>query len=47
MPPHDPDILLHGKKWMVIADEDLRLAKFGITLFSGCPYRLIAQCCFQ
>ena len=30
------------REWVRYADEDLRLARHGLTLTSGCPYRLIA-----
>lgn len=37
------DILLRKvRDWIRYADEDLRLARHGLTLTSGCPYRLIA-----
>ena len=29
-------------QWLVYAEEDLRLARHGLTLKSNCPYRLIA-----
>jgi len=29
-------------QWLVYAEEDLRLARHGLTLQSNCPYRLIA-----
>lgn len=31
-----------ARQWAKSADEDLRLAKHGLTLKSSCPYRLIA-----
>ncbi|MFH1563241.1 MAG: HEPN domain-containing protein [Nitrospirota bacterium] len=36
------EILRKIKQWLAHADEDLRLAQCGLTLTSGCPYRLIA-----
>ncbi len=30
------------KEWVLLADEDLRLAKHALGLKSSCPYRLIA-----
>lgn len=38
----DQEVLRKVKQWLVHADEDLRLAQCGLTLTSGCPYRLIA-----
>ena len=29
-------------QWLAYAEEDLRLARHGLTLQSNCPYRLIA-----
>ena len=29
-------------KWLNYGDEDLRLARHGLSLSSSCPYRLIA-----
>lgn len=29
-------------KWISYAEEDLRMAKYGLTMSSSCPYRLIA-----
>ena len=31
-----------ARKWLSYAEEDLRLAKHGLTISSSCPYRLIA-----
>lgn len=36
------EILRKVKQWLKSGDEDLRLARHGLTLKSGCPYRLIA-----
>ncbi len=36
------EVLRKVRQWLVHADEDLRLAQCGLTLTSGCPYRLIA-----
>jgi HEPN domain-containing protein len=36
------EVLRKVRQWLIHADEDLRLAKHGLTLISGCPYRLIA-----
>ena len=42
MNPPNADIFHKVKQWMGYGDEDLRLARHGLTLSSGCPYRLIA-----
>ena len=42
MRPLDPAILKKVIQWLEFADEDLRLARHGLTLTSGVPYRLIA-----
>ena len=31
-----------SRKWISYAEQDLRLAKNGLTISSSCPYRLIA-----
>lgn len=36
------DIVKKARKWLSYAEEDLRLAKHGLTMSSSCPYRLIA-----
>lgn len=36
------EVLKKVRQWLIHADEDLRLARHGLTLRSGCPYRLIA-----
>lgn len=36
------EVLRKVMQWLSFADEDLVLAKHGLTLPSGCPYRLIA-----
>jgi hypothetical protein len=36
------EVLRKVMQWLSFADEDLALAKHGLTLPSGCPYRLIA-----
>ena len=38
----DDPILKKVRQWLIFADEDLILAKYGLTLASGIPYRLIA-----
>ena len=38
----DDEILNQVKQWLVYADEDLRLARHGMTLSTGVPHRLIA-----
>jgi HEPN domain-containing protein len=42
MPPNEPDILRKVRQWLQYGDEDLVLAKHGLTLSSAVPYRLIA-----
>jgi len=42
MSDHDKEVLQKVKQWLSYADEDLRLAQHGLTITSGCPYRLIA-----
>jgi hypothetical protein len=39
--PHK-EVLRKVVKWLNYADEDLRLARHGLILKTGCPYRLIA-----
>jgi len=39
--PHK-EVLRKVVKWLNYADEDLQLARHGLTLKTGCPYRLIA-----
>lgn len=36
------DITDKVNKWVAYAEEDLRLAKYGLKMASSCPYRLIA-----
>ena len=38
----DDEILKKVKQWLVYADEDLGLARHGMTLSTGVPHRLIA-----
>jgi HEPN domain-containing protein len=38
----DPPILEKVKQWLVYADEDLRLARYGFSMPQRPPYRLIA-----
>lgn len=38
----DKEIARKVRQWMDYADEDLRLAEYGLQMESGCPYRLIA-----
>jgi HEPN domain-containing protein len=38
----DPEVLRKSSQWLEFAEEDLRLARHGLTLTSGVPYRLIA-----
>jgi HEPN domain-containing protein len=38
----DKDVLDKVRQWLEYADEDLRLARHGLKLSTGCPYRLIA-----
>jgi HEPN domain-containing protein len=38
----DEDIRRKVVQWLAYGDDDLRLARHGLTLSSGCPYRLIA-----
>ena len=42
MRPPDSEILRRVIEWLEYGDEDLRLARHGLTLTSGAPYRLIA-----
>jgi HEPN domain-containing protein len=42
MPVPEAAIIQKVLRWLVYADEDLRLARHGLTLATGCPYRLIA-----
>jgi hypothetical protein len=32
----------HVRQWASLADEDLRLAEYTLTIQSSCPYRLVA-----
>ena len=41
MPP-DLDVLRKVAQWLTYGDEDMRLARYGLTMATGCPYRLIA-----
>ena len=36
------ELVKKARKWVSYAEEDLRLAKHGLTISSSCPYRLIA-----
>jgi HEPN domain-containing protein len=36
------DITRKVRQWMEYADEDLRLAEYGLGMEAACPYRLIA-----
>ena len=36
------DILRKVSQWLAYGDEDLRLARYALTLKDNCPYRLIA-----
>lgn len=36
------DIVRKVHQWLAYAEEDLRLAQYGLTMPSSCPYRLIA-----
>ena len=36
------ELVRKARKWVSYAEEDLRLAKHGLTISSSCPYRLIA-----
>jgi len=50
MTPLDPNVLEHVSSWLASGDDDLRLARVGLTLTSGCPYQLIgyhAQQCAE
>ncbi|MHB8766986.1 MAG: HEPN domain-containing protein [Deferrisomatales bacterium] len=38
----DAPLLRKVQEWVRHADEDLRLARYALTMASGCPYRLIA-----
>jgi HEPN domain-containing protein len=42
MRPLDSEVLKKVIQWLEFADEDLKLARHGLTLTSGVPYRLIA-----
>jgi HEPN domain-containing protein len=42
MNPIDSEIQKKVIQWLEYGDEDLRLARHGLTLTSGVPYRLIA-----
>lgn len=37
-----PEVFRRAKRWLALADEDLRLARHGLTLPEAPPYRLIA-----
>lgn len=39
---HNEEVILHVKKWINYAEEDLNLAKHSLTLETSCPYRLTA-----
>ena len=39
--PDDP-VMKNVRQWLIFADEDLTLAKHGLTLTTGIPFRLIA-----
>ncbi|MCK9426950.1 MAG: HEPN domain-containing protein [Ignavibacteriaceae bacterium] len=47
MKPKEEDLLEKTKQWIEIAEEDFRFAKFGLTMASNVPYRLIAFHCQQ
>jgi HEPN domain-containing protein len=36
------ELVKKARKWVSHAEQDLRLAKHGLTISSSCPYRLIA-----
>jgi HEPN domain-containing protein len=36
------ELVKKARKWVSYAEQDLRLAKHGLTIPSSCPYRLIA-----
>ena len=38
----DREIIQKVQQWIIYGDEDLQLAKHGLTLASSAPYRLIA-----
>lgn len=38
----EEEIVRKVLEWLAYADEDLRLARHGLKLATGCPYRLIA-----
>jgi len=38
----NPEVLRNAKRWLALADEDLRLARHGFALSEAPPYRLIA-----
>jgi len=42
MPAIEPDIHTKVRQWLQYGDDDLRLARHGLTLKSSIPYRLIA-----
>ncbi|MBU0566890.1 HEPN domain-containing protein [bacterium] len=42
MSANKDDILRKVHQWLAHAEEDLRLAQYGLTMPSSCPYRLIA-----
>jgi len=47
MKPKEEDLIEKTKQWIEIAEEDFRFAKFGLTMSSNVPYRLIAFHCQQ
>ena len=42
MSNRNADILKKVEQWLSFGAEDLRLARHGLKMESGCPYRLIA-----
>jgi HEPN domain-containing protein len=42
MSDHNQDIFQQVLDWVAYAEDDMRLAKYALTLTEGCPYRLIA-----
>jgi HEPN domain-containing protein len=47
MSPKKEDILEKAKQWIELAEEDLSVAKFALTMESNVPYRIIAFHCQQ
>ena len=47
MKPKKEDLIEKTRQWIEIAEEDFRFAKFGLTMASNVPYRLIAFHCQQ